>query len=370
MKIFFPIGSFYPAQIGGPDNIMYWHAKALVKRRHQVWVCTTDDGIGKDIPLNEWITNEAGQVLYARTAIHYAPLRMLWYSLRPLLGCQIIHLSAIFYPSSWILGCLALLLGKRVVWTVHGELDPDALIYSASRKKWVLAFVRWWSKRVLFHTTCDAESQYVRQVFGNNTRVKQVPYFMELPDRLKRTANHSLLYVGRIHPKKAIEQLIQALALSERFLKSSYVLNIVGDHRNDYGAQLQQLVEQLSLTERVTFVGHQAGQAKYQYMANAYLQVMPSHTENFGIVVTEALTQGTPVVASKGTPWAILEKEQVGYWVNNTPKTLAQTIDTALSLAPDAYQAMRARAEEVVRTHFEIDANIGIWEEIYHQTWK
>jgi glycosyltransferase involved in cell wall biosynthesis len=53
---------------------------------------------------------------------------------------------------------------------------------------------------------------------------------------------------------------------------------------------------------------------------------VPSYTENFAIVVAEALAHGVPVIASKGTPWSRLEEMKCGLWVDNDPETLARAI--------------------------------------------
>ena len=68
--------------------------------------------------------------------------------------------------------------------------------------------------------------------------------------------------------------------------------------------------------------------------------MFPSHTENFGIVVAEALAHGVPVVASTGTPWAKVEDEQCGLWVDNDPRVIA---DAILSIATMDLEAMGSR---------------------------
>lgn len=361
MRIFFPIGSFYPAQIGGPDNIMYWHAKALHQRGHEVWVATTNDGINSETPLNRWLETDYGRVFYAKTAIHYAPLRLLLASLRPLFRCEIIHLSAIFYPISWLLAPLAVLLGKKIVWTSHGEFDPEALIYSNSRKEKVLKWVRLFHKKVLFHATCDAETLYTKKQMGDDTPIIQVPYFMELPEKCIRHPENYFLYVGRIHPKKAIERLIEAVAIA----KYPKPVKIIGDYNNEYGQELIQLATGLGVSKQVEFLGHKRGIEKYQLMANAYCMVMPSHTENFGIVVTEALTQGTPVIASLGTPWAVLTERKAGIWSSNEAKALANALDQMALLSDADYEKYRCNAEKLVHEDFDIAPNISRWEAIY-----
>lgn len=362
MKIFLPNGSFYPAQIGGPDNIMYWHAKALTARGHEVWVATTDDGIGPDVVKNRWLTTNFGRVIYVTTAIHYAPLRLMLASLMPLWKCDIIHLSMIFYPTSWLLGSMAWVLGKKIVWTSHGELDPDALVYSTGRKKAILTLFRWLGKHVLFHATCEAETGYVKNHFGSTVRIVQVPYFMELPPKLSRQDENYWLYVGRIHPKKAIERLIEALPL----VSNKKRLKIIGDYNNDYGRSLIALADKLGNRDQIDFLGHKKGDEKYQLMANSYCMVMPSHTENFGIVVTEALTQETPVIASLGTPWKILSDRRAGFWSSNEVPRLAQTLTEMADLSSADYTAYRTNAGRLSEA-YNIDTNIYRWEVIYSQ---
>lgn len=362
MKIFFPIGSFYPAQIGGPDNTTYWHAKALVKRGYEVWVATTNDGIGPEVVTDRWLNTDYGRVIYVKTAIHYAPLKLLLTSLKPLWHCDIVHLSNLFFPISWLMALLAVLLDKKIVWTPHGELDPQALIYSKSRKRIVLRLIGLLRKRVVFQATCDAEATYIRSQFGPDVSIVQLPCFVELTAKLDRIPGDYWLYVGRIHPKKAIERLIEALPL----VRSKKRLKIIGDPHNEYGHQLVDLIARLGLGGQVDFLGHKRGVEKYQLMADAYCLVMPSHTENFGIVVTEALTQGTPVIASLGTPWQILSDRQAGFWSSNEVAALAQTLNRMADLEPDAYEAYRANAVRLV-TEFDVERNIHKWETVYQQ---
>lgn len=365
MRIFQPIGSFFPAAIGGPDIIMYWHAKALTGAGVEVWTATTDDGIPAEVPRNRWIRTDCGEVNYVQTRIHYAPARLLATSLGPLRRADVVHLNAVFYPSSWLLAPMALALGKPVVWTTHGELDPDALVYSAGRKQKVLGLIRRFSSKIIFHTTCAAESEYVRRAFGPETQVFEVPYFTELPAVLPRTDTRTLLYVGRIHPKKAIENLIEAVGLSDVFRNENWKLVIVGNADSDYGRGLRAQAERLGLREKVVFAGHKKEQEKYQLMADAHAMVMPSHTENFGIVVTEALSQGTPVIASTGTPWEVLETKQAGIWSGNAPEVLRPNIDRLLTLPAADYAALRQRARALVETEFDIVPNIHRWTEFY-----
>ena len=94
---------------------------------------------------------------------------------------------------------------------------------------------------------------------------------------------------------------------------------------------------------------------------------MPSESENFGNVVVEALSQSTPVIASKGTPWKILEEENAGWWKDNDPITIGNTIDEALSLSDEKYLEMCDKSYELVRKKYNINTSednhwVGIYE--------
>ena len=71
------------------------------------------------------------------------------------------------------------------------------------------------------------------------------------------------------------------------------------------------------------------GEEKYKLYANAYFSILVSHSENFGNVVIEALSQGTPVIASKGTPWEQLA-EKAGFWIDNDENSIACCIDISI----------------------------------------
>ncbi|MEM9529201.1 MAG: glycosyltransferase family 4 protein, partial [Bacteroidota bacterium] len=175
---------------------------------------------------------------------------------------------------------------------------------------------------------------------------------------------------GRIDPKKAIENLINALAQSDTFRRNDFHLKIVGDHHNEYGSMLEQLVETTGLADKVNFLGHRSGAEKQALLAGAWFLIMPSHTENFGIVVTEALAQGTPAVASTGTPWKILEEREAGYWVANDPRSLTPILENIQSLSPQKMTQLSNNAFKLATEEFSIHANVSEWETAYQALLK
>ncbi|MCX8212287.1 MAG: glycosyltransferase family 4 protein [Lewinella sp.] len=368
MTIVYPTGSFYPAQTGGPDNTMYWITKAITRLGHNAIIATTDRGQPETTPVGKWIDTNYGRVIYTQNLIHYLPFKVLGRAKSKLNEVDVLHLAMITYPASWMMAIInSLFYDKPMLWSSRGDLDPPMLLRSRKKKRFVIWLINQLVKKdkLYFHATCDEESTYIRNNFGKDSKIIQIPNYMELPDRAHVPKEHYFLYVGRIDPKKAIENLIEGLGNSAAFLASDFVLKIVGDYDNNYGHRLVAQVKAAELEDKVQFIGHRAGREKEELLAAAWFLIMPSHTENFGIVVIEALAQGTPVIASTGTPWSILPESGAGYWVDNDSETLTTIIDEVLALKPEALEQMSRNSLQLATDDFDIHAKAGEWEAAY-----
>jgi glycosyltransferase involved in cell wall biosynthesis len=367
MKIFFPLEVFFPSQAGGPANTVYWITKNLSQRGFEPVIVSTDKGLQPEVPLNKWIDSDGGKVIYIKTKSLNFPFYQTIVSLQNFYRAEIVHLSSIFFPTAFVTAFAARILKKKLVWSPRGELDTAALSHSRSRKRPIL----WLIKKLIgiypvFHSTCDEETVYIKNVFGMDARVVQIPNYIEVPAEVKSEGEDYFLYLGRIHPKKAIDNLIKAVAMCEEFLKSKYVLKIAGKGKIEFEKDLRKLIEKLGLSEKVICVGQVEGAEKQQILANAFWTVMPSHSENFGIVVLESLAQSTPVIASKGSPWKSLENEKIGFWIDNSPEALAFKIKEILEMSETVYKGYRQRCRGFVEREFDIRENIDQWADLYH----
>ena len=109
--------------------------------------------------------------------------------------------------------------------------------------------------------------------------------------------------------------------------------------------ELKEIVAERKLP-RVSFVGVINGHAKYEFLADADIYVLPSDTENFGVTAAEALASGTPVIASQGTPWQGIEREKCGRWVPIGVEPLVMALDELMSTSDEERVAMGARGRE------------------------
>ena len=117
---------------------------------------------------------------------------------------------------------------------------------------------------------------------------------------------------------------------------------IAGKGEPAHVREVQALAAKLGV-QRVEFPGPLYGEAKTLAYFAAEMFVLPTHSENFGMVVAEALAHGRPALVSRGAPWPGLESEGGGWWVDNSVECLTAALDSAMQLPPDLLAAMGLR---------------------------
>ena len=364
MKILFPIGTLFPSQNGGPSNTVYWMAKALTKNGIEVTCITTSLGINiSEIPLDKWLDTDYGKVIYTKDGMHNFPFKMLFHSYRKMKSIDVIHLTSLFYLPSIILALTAFIFRKKTVWSIRGTLEDSALKISPIKKIIVLFLIKRIKHRVIFHSTSNQETKNIIHHFGKYASAIEIPNFMELPKLIQKrdSQKKSLLYLGRLHPIKAIDRLIHALAKSKIFMSNTdSELVIAGEGTIEYTNYLKTLLDTNELNNKVQFFGQVEGLAKEELVANSFFCILPSHSENFGNVVLESLSQGTPVLASKGSPWQSLEDNNCGFWVENDVESLTVTLDRILEMDSTLYEEYRMNALNLSKK-FDIEFGIQNW---------
>lgn len=190
-----------------------------------------------------------------------------------------------------------------------------------------------------FHATAEAEHEDIRRL-GFKQPVAIIPNGIDVPELLPKSqhSHRTLLFLGRIHPKKGVDVLLNAwAAVMDRF--PDWRLLVVGTDTG-YGAQSGYLEEMKELAakvklKRMKFVEPLYGEAKLSAYREADLFVLPTHSENFGMTVAEALAAGTPVIVTKGAPWQGLEKHHSGWWIDVGLDALVASLEQALAKSPD-----------------------------------
>ncbi|MDB4254665.1 glycosyltransferase [bacterium] len=176
------------------------------------------------------------------------------------------------------------------------------------------------SRFTILHTTAASEAATTaRRMPGFPFAI--LPNSVEIPltfERRSRTgAQTRLMFLSRVHEKKGLSLLLDAMSQ----LPDEIVLDIYGTGEETYLRQLRSEINKVRLGERVIFHGHVDGAMKTKAFAKADIFVLPSYSENFGIVVAEALAHGLPVITTDRTPWSALDEKGCGLCV--PPEALA-----------------------------------------------
>jgi glycosyltransferase involved in cell wall biosynthesis len=255
----------------------------------------------------------------------------------------------------------------RLVISPHGMLGAAALAFSSRGKE---AFWRLFQKDALdqaacLHATCEAEHAEIRTAGLDNpvaviANGVDIPALDGAPDPGRP---RTVLCLGRIHPKKGLDLLLRAWAEVEA-ARPDWRLRIVGPAELGHDRRLAALGQSLGLT-RVSIEGPVFGAEKLAAYRDADLFVLASRNENFALTVAEALAAGTPVIATKGAPWAGLESEGCGWWTDHGVAPLAAALTLATAAPRSALGAMGQRGRAWMARDFGWDRVAGDMLDVY-----
>jgi glycosyltransferase involved in cell wall biosynthesis len=262
--------------------------------------------------------------------------------------------------------------GAPHVVSPHGMLAPASLGFSRRKKRlmWWLAQRRGVEDATCLHATSSQERDELRAL-GLRAPIAVVANGIDLPTDAEVAAGkarrnrrmRTLLHLGRIHPKKGIGRLIEAWAALEP-TAVDWQLRIVGPSEGGHREALAVRAAALGL-KRVSFDDSLFGTAKDAAYQEADLFVLPTLNENFGLVVTEALANATPVICTKGAPWAGLEARGCGWWIDQGVPPLMTALGEALTRPAADLDAMGARGRAWMAADFSWSKAAADMERVY-----
>jgi glycosyltransferase involved in cell wall biosynthesis len=351
VKVLHVTPAFYPAtNWGGFAHSVPGLCEALTRNSDiELRVLTTDsDGPGTRQRFSVAAFPErfpAGyDVYYCRRlfgqSVSPGMLMRLWSMVR---WADVVHLTATYsFPTIPTL-FVCRILRKPLVWSPRGALQRwQGTTRARAKSVWEkLCNALCDPGRVVLHVTSEEEKTESWPRIPR-TQAKVIHNGISLPGRnggrSKPNGSLRLLYLGRLHPIKGIENLLRALAR----VKGDVTLSVCGDGDLSYRRSLESLVSELSLDGRVSFRGPIDETTKARQFHEADLCVVPSFKENFSMVVAESLSYGVPVIVGDGTPWKQVDQIGCGRCVPNSPDELAKAIE-ALGDAPLNEMGLRGR---------------------------
>jgi glycosyltransferase involved in cell wall biosynthesis len=179
-----------------------------------------------------------------------------------------------------------------------------------------------------------------------------LPNGVEVPESIVPTTGgrtRRALFLSRLHPKKGLALLVEAWA---RVRPEGWELVIAGPDERGHRALIQDRIDAAGLMGEVRFAGAVDDERKWALYMSADLVVLPTRSENFGLVVAEALGAGVPVLTTRGAPWAALERERCGWWVAPTAEGVADGLARATALPDRELRAMGERGRAFVQEAF------------------
>jgi glycosyltransferase involved in cell wall biosynthesis len=255
----------------------------------------------------------------------------------------------------------------------HGMLDPWF------KKNFPLKHLKKWlywpwaeykvlrdAKAVLF--TCEEERLLARQSFWlykcneivvnygtknppDKVQVQSDQFLLKFPELQNKRI---LLFMSRIHPKKGCDLLIEAFA-ALAFTDPTLHLVLAGPNQVGLQKKLEHQAELLGISDRITWTGMLQDDCKWGAFRCAEAFILPSHQENFGIVVAEALACSLPVlISNKVNIWREIEADGAGLVANDDIQGTTELLQKWLALSPEAKQTMRQNAQKCFTERFEI----------------
>jgi len=281
---------------------------------------------------------------------------------------EVVHSHGLWLDVSRQSAKLSKQLGIPHIISPCGMLQKDAVKRSKWKKR--IAWLGFQKKILLsaemIHAKSEAEASEIRKRLPR-AKVRVVPNPIETPPQNIVDGNTSdlsirlnkdffqragillehkiLLFMGRVHPVKGLEHLLNAwTGIYETF--PDWHLVIIGPDEGGFRSKLKSMIRNNS--SNVAFVDPLFGEDRWTAYMNADLFVAPSEFENFGQSIAEALSVGVPVITTIGTPWKELKEKNCGWWIDPTPESIADALQEAMSLSDSERKAKGEAGKNIV----------------------
>jgi glycosyltransferase involved in cell wall biosynthesis len=267
---------------------------------------------------------------------------------------DIVHINGIWSPQNWGFQKVAQELKIKVVLSPHGMLESWILQHNPLKKK--IALFLFQNKAIRnvdhIHATAQMEKDSIRKL-GFNNEITIIPNGIDLSEITQEKSSYGskkIIFLSRIHPKKGIELLLQAWRTLDT---EGWLLEITGNGDAHY---IQSLTQSANNMNNVHFVDAKYSEEKWDFLRSADVMILPTYSENFGIVVVEALAVGVPVITTTGTPWQDLEKYNCGWWIDLSVKNIENTLVEVFNTPIDILERMGNNGKNLVLEKYDIKA--------------
>ena len=355
---------FDPAyKAGGPIRSAVNFVKQM-KNDYQIFVLTGDRDLNEIRPLkgissNQWIEYVPGvKVFYASLQnLRLNNIKEHISNIAP----DFVYLNSMFskkftvYPL-WLKRSNR--ITPEIILAPRGMLKNSALDFKRRKKKIFLSFLKWMKipQLVTFHATDEQEKKDIISQFGNEVKVKMISNFPGaqddfLPPAKKDKGFLNILFIGRIHPIKGLDFLLQVLKQSNQNIS----LTIIGSPEDlSYRNLCKKIISALPKNIQVSFSHEVPHHAINGLIKVNHVFCLPTKGENFGHAIFESLAAGRPVIISDQTPWRNLTRYNAGWDLPLTePGRFTAAIEQCASMNQEEFNEWCKGAWQFCKTYLE-----------------
>ena len=333
---------------GGPATAIIPMCRALREQRIEVLLLTTTAGLpGDDVANGEVLDYKGVPAIFFPSQLSesfkYSRPLASWLNSH-IQNFDVAHIHAVFNHSSAIAAHACHKAGVPYIIRPLGTLHPWSMTQKSLRKRlfWHVSGKGMLRRAAAVHYTSEAEKLSTERYLGlNHGKVIALGVDANSSDSSAKLAHlfpaleseSYVLVLSRLHPKKGLDVLIDAfLSLVQMPKFANWSLVVAGDGSSDYVSKLKAKIAASLHRDRIMFTGWLEGEKKNAVLGGASLLVLPSHHENFGFCVMEALSHSVPVLVSPNVNLAAEIASANAGWIAAIDKNaLTEKLAEALS---------------------------------------
>ncbi len=343
---------------GGTSRVVSNLSDALIKTGIKVSIITACDSEDKKIlptSNNVNLTYIYKNLKLLNFLKHYSFEKTLTRSMATY-NKNIVHDNGVWLPFNHLVANTCRKYSFKRIVSPHGMLEPWAMNYKRYKKGigWFIFQKNDLQLASAFHATSQEEAENIRKI-GFKQAIAVIPNGVLVPDKIvnekkaQEKYQRKALFLSRIHPKKGLHNLLDAW---ETLKPNEWRLLIVGPEEAGYRAEIEGKIKAKGLESFIELRGEVNDLEKWDLYKSSALFVLPSFSENFGIVVAEALAAGVPVITTRGTPWSDLQKYDCGWWVDIGVEPLVKALREAINMEPARLCEMGDRGAKLIESKY------------------
>lgn len=237
----------------------------------------------------------------------------------------------------------------------RGMLDPWAIQNSNFKKK--LAWCGWEEKNLIeaasIHALAESEAEAIKQAIPT-ANIVVIPNAVSLPKETtksgKNSGKRSLLFLGRIHPKKGLRELVLQWSQLSLVQRNAWSVTVAGPDEGGHRKELESLVKELKLEGSFNFIGPVIAGAKDALLRESDAFILPSHSEGLPMSVLEAWSYGLPVLMTKACNLPEGFSANAALEIDHDPSAKK----LALALSRDRLEILGQNGTTLVKTRFAL----------------